>query len=233
MRQCIWLCLLAAIISGCATQGVSTRTYTDPQPTKIYNEVTIPQPSSEVWDILVKHLSKSFYVINNIDKASRIINVSFSSSSPEQYIDCGRTYRTYTVGDKTDVYDYQTAASSYYQMATPMQPHPAFSYYLKVRRETSLEGRSNIYVAPSEKDPNITIITVNTRYIWTSKVKALDIQEHSTGNIVRSTPMPEETISVMFNTNEPGQHRDIRTGETISCVSKGRLEREILNMVGK
>jgi hypothetical protein len=93
--------MIAIFITGCATQGVSTYKYTDNAPIQINNELVVSKPQSQVWDILVKELSKSFYVINNIDKESRIINVSFSSNAPSEYVDCGKTHRTYTQGDKT------------------------------------------------------------------------------------------------------------------------------------
>ena len=229
----MWIILLLIFLSGCATQGVNTREHTDVQLTKIKNEIVIPRTQSETWDMLVKHLSKSFYVINNIDKASRIINVSFSSTSPEDYIDCGKTRRTYTQGNNTEVFDYETAASSRFKHATPKQPHPAFAYYVKVIRETSLEGRSNIYVAPNGKDPNSTVVSVNTRYIWNLKIKGLAVQEHANGNIVSSHSLPEETSTIMFNTNQSGQRMVGGIGEVITCISKGTLEREILSMVGE
>jgi len=73
---------------GCATQGISTRQYTENVPVQIKNEIVVSKPYTQVWDIMVKEISKSFYVINNIDKESRIINLSFSTNSPTEYVDC-------------------------------------------------------------------------------------------------------------------------------------------------
>jgi len=92
--------VIGVAASGCATQGKSTTTYLKPTISEVKNEIDVTKSYAQVWDVLVKQLSKSFYVINNIDKESRIINVSFSTNSPAEYIDCGRTLRTYTQGKK-------------------------------------------------------------------------------------------------------------------------------------
>lgn len=230
MNYKILMIVFAVFLSGCATQGVNTSEYRGCNPQKIINELNVPKPQPEVWDILVKELAKSFYVINNIDKESRIINVSFSSNAPADYVDCGRSYRTYTQGDKTETYDYDTAGSFQFKMATPRQEHPSFANYVVVRRETSLEGRSNIYVAPSEKDKNNTVITVNTRYIMNFKIKGEAFAQHVNGNVFLRGRLPEETFTVMFSTNQPGEYK-ANNAETISCCSKGRLEAEILGMI--
>jgi len=229
MNYKVCLLLLVIFVSGCATQGINTSEYTPPQSIKVNNEIELQTPQPQVWDILVKELSKSFYVINNIDKESRIINVSFSSNSPAEYLDCGKTYRTYVQGDKKEVYHYDTANSSQFKFATSLQQHKSFAYYINARRETMLDGRSNIYVAPSEKEKNNTVVTVNTRYILNFKMKGDGITENIHGNIVSSQRLPEETFTIMLNTNQRGQH-ELKEG-TIYCYSKGKLEKDILDMV--
>lgn len=224
MNYRVWiLSIVGIVVSGCATQGVSTTNYTNPQLVKINNEKVVPKTQSDVWDMLVKQLSKSFYVINNIDKASWIINISFSSNSPEEYIDCGRTTRTYTRGEEREVNNYDTAGSFDFKLAVP-----SFAYYVDIRRKTFLEGRSNIYLEPDEKDQNTTIITVNTRYIWTLKVGGNVIAEDAKDYILwslRVIDILEKTSTIVFNTNQTGQD------DSVKCVSKGKLEKEILDMV--
>ena len=46
------------------------------------NEVVLPENFEVVWKRLVKNLSADFFVINNIEKASRLINISFSANQP-------------------------------------------------------------------------------------------------------------------------------------------------------
>lgn len=224
--------VMSVFLTGCATQGVSTSKYTENPQIRVKNEVVVSKPYSQVWDSLVKEFSKSFYVINNIDKESRIINLSFSSSSPAEYVDCGKTHRTYTQGEKVDVFDYEVAGSAQFKVAAKNQPQPAFSYYYIVRREPTLEGRSNIYIAPEENNPNNTTITVNTRYIITMKIKAEGFAEHVNGNVFSQGRIPDETTTVSFNTNQIGQI-EIGNGEKLTCFTKGKLEKEILDMTNK
>lgn len=231
MKSKLHLVAICFLVSGCATQGVSTFDYKEPMPVKVKNEITVNKPYSQVWDKLVKELSKSFYVINNIDKESRIINLSFMTNAPVDYIDCGRSSRTYTHNDKTEKYDYDTAGSYKYKLATDVQPNKNFSYYYMLNRDTSLEGRANIYIAPSEKDINSTVITVNTRYIFSLKVTGNVFAEHFGGNIQQGQRMQDYTDTIMFNTNAPGKSSD--NGVTLTCCSKGKLENEILGMIQK
>lgn len=218
------------LISGCATQGVSKIDYKAPPTTKVNNEIIVNKPYSQVWDKLVKELSKSFYVINNIDKESRVINLSFSANKPSQYADCGSTHRTYVQGDKIEVYDFETADSSEFKVATPKQPNKNYSYYVKINRNAMLEGRANINIAPAEKDSNSTVITVNTRYIWTLKVNGQVFAEQFLGKANPEARLPEETRTIIFTTNSPGKGsgKDLTT-----CCSKGKVEGDILGMINK
>ena len=61
-------------------------------------------------------------------------------------MDCGKTNRTYSQGGKTENFYYEVANHSRYRVATEKQEHFTFINYIKVLRETALEGRSNIYV---------------------------------------------------------------------------------------
>jgi len=158
------LMLLPVALVGCATQGVSTVSRVDNKPEKVANEATIQAPYTKVWDHLVRELSKSFFVINNIDKESRIINLSVNTNAPKEYIDCGKTTRTYTEGGLVEKFEYQVAEKSSFKVATPLQPHPASAYYYQGERSHRLEGRFNIYFAPAEGHQNWTSVTAYTRY---------------------------------------------------------------------
>ena len=148
---------LGLAITGCATAAKSTFVHTQGTQTAVENEIVVKKPFDEVWDKLVGELSKSFFVINNIEKASRIINVSFSVDAPQDYIDCGRSTREY----KGKKFDYAIAEDSYFETERQIQVNQYAE--LKVNRDTKLEGRTNIYVAP---EGEFTKVSVNTRYIF-------------------------------------------------------------------
>lgn len=232
MRLVSALSIASVFLTGCATQGISSHLYTPGTKINITNENTVPGQYSSVWDALVRDLAKSFYVINNIDKESRIINVSFSSQKAEDYVDCGRTQRTYKEGDAAERYNYAVAERSTFKVATARQEHPAFTNYFVLTREPTLEGRSNIYIAPSTSDPNQTTISVNTRYILTVKVRGEGFAKHISGNVQTRGRSPEETFTSTFNTNSSSSN-DVGAGVTIVCFAKGTLEREILGILAK
>ena len=96
--------LIIISLLGCATYPTSSYVYMPPNEVKYDNEAFVDKPFGVVWDELVEQLSKSFYVINNIEKASRIINVSFSTDTPEEYVDCGISTREYGVKSNMSTY---------------------------------------------------------------------------------------------------------------------------------
>ena len=53
------------------------------------NVKVIKRSRDDVWSAAVPALGKQFFVINNIEKASGLMNVSYNGD-PEKYIDCGR-----------------------------------------------------------------------------------------------------------------------------------------------
>lgn len=222
--------LTLVFVSGCATQGTNTMQYSEGKTNKVENETTVSAPYSQVWDTLVRDLAKSFYVINNIDKESRIINISFNSTDPVEFVDCGRSTRTYTEGGVTERYEYDVAAKTSFKVATSRQEHPSFSNYVLLTREPNLEGRSNIYVAPLVSDPTKTTVSVNTRYILSVKVKGEGFAKHVSGNIQTRGRIPEDSTTFTFNTNSVAKH-DAGSGVTVTCSSKGKLESDILDII--
>lgn len=229
MKNVILFAIIMIVIVGCATPGVNTMSYKKHDPKTTTNEIQVDQPYSQVWDKLVRELSKSFYVINNIDKESRIINLSFSSQSPTDFVDCGETHRTYTHGKEVANYDYNVADSSTYKSAG--EARDAFSYYGIIRRTASLEGRSNIYLAPLENDKAKTTVAVNTRYMLTIGVTGDLYAQHINGNIFNQGQLPHQQPTIIsFNTNHPTEH-DFGEGVKVTCFSNGKLEQDVLQIL--
>lgn len=199
------LVLVFSALSGCAT---SSNSYAPPvSATQVKNSGLINQPFDAVWDQLVRELSSDFFVINNIDKNSRLINVSFSSTHPSDLIDCGRTTRSFKNlrGDQNITYD--TAGSATYALTD----NRGIAYH--VARSTKLEGRANIYVAP---DSNGTTVSINAKYV-------LDI----TQSTVRfdGVPGPMSKVTIDFSTKSPSGAGN----DGVVCQSRGVIERKILS----
>src|SRR3546814_13771527 len=87
---------MAAILltAGCAAQA--DLNYRKPTQPSLTNSRTVNAGFEETWYRLVRNLSSEFFVINNIEKASRIINVSFQTDAPERYVDSAFTHCPYT-----------------------------------------------------------------------------------------------------------------------------------------
>ncbi|MHA1969679.1 MAG: hypothetical protein ACW964_18010 [Candidatus Hodarchaeales archaeon] len=209
--------------------------HTVAKPMPINNEKFVNKSVNEVWDNLVKELSKSFFVINNIDKESRIINVSFYSDTPEVYIDCGTTDRTWSFTDQSlkkvkGGITYKTSEDSKHIVAgawtRALQKLP---YVGNIIRKTSLEGRMNIYVAPSG---NGTLALVNCRYIFKCDIATKINYMNEVGTVIR-TDQRDDSWENVFNTKKPNT-KDLGNGHQsiyVTCCSNGKLEQEILSFV--
>ena len=79
--------LVVSGLAGCAGKVDYIRPTT--QISLGQNTKLIQKPRDAVWATSVPALSKQFFVINNLDKTSGLINLSYSGD-PEKYIDCGR-----------------------------------------------------------------------------------------------------------------------------------------------
>ena len=196
------------LLSACAGTTVN---YTPPNSLSQSNppEKIIDDDFETVWDQYVKELSKSFFVINNISKESRIINVSFSANDPTKYADCGTT----TVASKhpargTQTFTYLAAGNASHWVGVDGTNH-----IMDRVRQTDLEGRANIYIAPI--GPSQTLLRANARYVLGIHVKMSGV-----------TAYHQETSnsSVSFSTQEAGT-----TPDGITCVSKGVFENDLLS----
>jgi len=222
--------MFALFVIGCATPGRSTVMINPPTDSTFKNEKIINKPFSLVWDELVSELAKSFFVINNIEKESRIINLSFYSDTPEKFVDCGKTRRTYSRRKENEEYVYDIAGSSSFKVAYATGPNKNLPGTQFMSRKSSLDGRINIYVAPKGDG---TQISVNGRYILTVNVTGSYVVENVYGNQIASGNIPPSTATCSFNTNQPNTCV-WGTGPgsaSITCRSKGVLENEILSFV--
>jgi len=199
-----------AITAACLTSGCATSIdHTPPMRVTVINTAQIDRPFDTVWDQLVRELSSDFFVINNIDKNSRLINISFSSNRPSDFIDCGITSRS-TSSLLANGAVYTTADSASYRTTNSIgQP-------LNVSRTTKLNGRANIYVAPEGSG---TSVIVNAKYVLdiNTTLRWLDgrIAGQSSGTVDFSTKSPASSTA-----NEP------------ACSTKGVIETRILALSG-
>ena len=219
-----------SLMAGCAGQSAMYNLdYSLPEETAINNEIVVSSDYDKTWSDLVGEMSKSFYVINNIDKESRLINLSFSiNTNISDYVDCGISNKTFSLAELNQRVSYKTADKSENYVSSTRNSAPPNTTYFKIFRSPSLEGRANVYVAPKGEN---TIVSVNTRYIWDVTIsyeEYMFMPLYGTHNLVRNKQRdPNLNVeSVSFNTNSVGSN-----GEGITCVATGKFEQEILDIV--
>ena len=207
----MFIVMAVAALSGC---GVGKYDYTPPMSyPSITSSVTVSKPKDFVWKRLIAELSKRFFIVNNLDKESGFINVSYSGD-PEKYINCGTitSYIKHLHDERTFTFP-GSSAHQQYQMIIDM--------LYNVNREMTLEGRMNITVAVI--DEKSTTVSSNAKYIVTRKTQMYNPQ----GMMVSNT---SDTIN--FNTGGTGVFPMV-IGRPISltCTSNGSFEKEVLDIV--
>ncbi len=178
------------------------------------NVKTIERPREAVWTSSVPELGKQYFVINNLDKSSGFINVSYSGD-PERYIDCGRitSYVKNARGERT----YDFGGSKAQQTYEIMDPGSGLFF---IDRRMTLEGRVNLIF--EEVESNATRVTVNTRYV----VTRTQIIRAAANNAAQNT---NDTVS--FNSGGGASFRENVKGQSLECVATGVLEQEILSFI--
>jgi len=176
---------------------------------KASNSIVIEKPRSAVWAGAIPSLGKQFFTINNMDRESGFINLSYSGD-PEAYVDCGTisSFVKNLRGERTYTFPASRASQRYELMNN--------AGLFSINRSMSLEGRVNLTF--EEISPTQTRVTANTRYIVTRNIVVTDGAGHrqSTAN------------TVSFNTAALGTFPVATDGQFLACTANGRLEREIL-----
>lgn len=202
----IWVALMVVSLGGC---GTSTASWEPPGSHSIDNEKLINSSFDDTWDRLIQNLAKDFFVINNVEKNSRILNVSISTTEPFKFIDCGVATRVFNAGGgQKETVVYPSAGPADYRVPTDT------IYPAKVQRRTELEGRVNIYVAPKGTQ---TLVTVNSKYVLIINTIA---QRYYNFNWHNFTLPPVKKI---LSSSAPSL-----SDEGWYCVSNGVLEMKII-----
>ncbi len=186
-------------LTGCAS---ATLDYRMPADLKVQSEGIAEKAFDEAWDQLIRNLSSDFFVINNLEKSSRIVNLSFTSDKPSEFVDCGRTLRTYNGQE----FSYKTADSTR-AFATARNGAPTSTV-----RQLSLSGRANVYLEPV--DQSRTKVTANVRYIVSGQIREYNASGYSVGS---------GSVNWTFGTN-----KSLITADGVKCIGLGVLEYRLL-----
>jgi hypothetical protein len=196
-------------LAGCAGHVDYARPTTQAQAGS--NMVVIAKSRDAVWAAAVPELSKRFFVVNNLDKASGFINLSYSGD-PEKYVDCGRvtSYVKNARGERT----YEFAGSKAQETYEVLNSSGLF--YLD--RRMSLEGRVNLVF--EEVSATETRVTANTHYVVT---------RHSTARAAANNATGTSNDTIAFNSGSSAFF-PVGTGQVVAteCTPTGALEQDIL-----
>jgi hypothetical protein len=207
MRGLISILTLVGLLAGCAGK----LEYQQPITQQTVSNVKIVNKSKdEVWKTAIANLSKNFFVINNIDKSSGFINVSYSGD-PEKFINCGtiNSYVSNTRGER----NYTFPASSAFQRYEAMEN----GVLVFLERKMNLEGRINIIVEEMTKDQ--TRITVNIKYV---------VDRHLVVKLAGNNMTNRLDNSITFNTNSSSSFQSSGKSQPVLCFPTGTLEASVL-----
>lgn len=174
----------------------ATGTYIPPsQIAEPKQSITIDTDFNTVWNKTIAYVGDTFFVIDNVEKDSGLINLSFSASDPRQFIDCGKC--NITSGKDSG----QTV-----EEATPQFQFNQCNF------TTKLSGKINIIV--TKIDDHKTKIKINTRYVVNrlitcpgphnipiTKAADLTFTSNSTGSFGDLVCGPKNTLETMLIDN--------------------------------
>jgi len=208
----VFVAVVAGALVGCAGKVEYVRPAAHMAPGQ--NTKVIPKARDAVWATSVPALSKQFFVINNLDKSSGLINLSYTGD-PEKYIDCGRitSFVKNAQGERT--YDFAGAKAQ--QSYEIMNPGVGLFF---LDRRMSLEGRVNLIF--EEVNANTTRVTANTRYV----VTRTQIVRSAAGGFPQNS-----TDTISFNSGGSAPFPANQRGEFAECVARGVLEQEVLSAI--
>lgn len=218
MKHLLFIFLFLVFLSGCAGQF----TYTPPgSPAPGSNSIILNESKDVIWTKMIPKLGERFFTINNLDKSSGLVNITYKGD-PEAYVDCGRTEsRVKNVrGERT--YDFPVSRAN--------QEFEAFigSELFVVTRKMVLEGRMNLIF--EEMGENKTKISAKAQYVLTNtqtnrQISALiDTNEKGT----MDADIEEVTEAINFNSNGSASFRTIPNAK---CQPTGKFEKDVLSLV--
>ena len=206
--------LTIAVLSLTACAGKMDYVRPSSQVAPSSNVKSVERTRDAVWAASIPELSKQFFVINNLDKSSGLMNISYTGD-PERYIDCGRITSFVKNANGERTYDFAGAkAQQRYEVMLPS----AGLFFLD--RRMSVEGRVNLIF--EESGANVTRVTANTRYV----VTRTQVIQRAGNNIPQNL-----SDSISFNSGGGASFPVNTQGQTAECVATGALEREILSAI--
>jgi len=221
----VLLLILAAFLVGCAAPATVNFAHTPATATTVKNSVTIDKPFEQAWNDMIKRMTVSQYRINNIEKASRIINMEYqidNAADVEKYIDCGTNHRVIQYDGSPRKFNYSVANSTKYETVV----HDRHYYWFEVAPVSKLSGTVNVYMSPLNDKQ--TEISVNARYKIRRTFSGDYYTQRNSGKYLRNGRLKWNPVSFTLTTQQPGIY-PVDTKPPIRCFSKGTIEAQFLD----
>ena len=221
--------IIGVSLCGCATATQST--YRPPQEVKITNEKTVNAPFDDVWSRALPKLAQSFFSINNMEKDSGFLNLSYAGD-PGTYVDCGTNVMT---GKG------QTQAVSLSNSTNSVDATVKGGSQVTVNAQTTLDTKINVvFVKETETTTRVSVnVQYEVRKINVAMLKSVGLGlavaqalAASGGSYVRG-PQPGDVVSrtegrAVFKS---GQTVPISNFENMLCRATGQMEHDILSLI--
>lgn len=160
--------LLSAVLTGCAATG----TYTPPSSNRTESfSAVVDQDYDATWRAIIDHVSSTFFAIENFEKDSGLITVSFGTANPGDFIDCGEWTAKWTDAN----YRQHTFDGSYVE-------------FMRLYHAAQLTGSMNI--SARRQAANQTEVRVNARYIFAAPPNVWSFDSGSSATVSPSNSMP-------------------------------------------
>ena len=153
MKRFLLSLFMTILLSSCATkvekitENVGKYVPPDIDYTKFKNSVIINKSFDETWTSVIDFVSDSFFKIENLDKDSGFLTLSFGSKGVEDFIDCG---------------DFE-----YTLFFTGEEFKGSYIDYAKSGLLAVLEAKMNINI--QKIDNESTKISINTNYTFSTQ----------------------------------------------------------------
>jgi len=202
--------LLLVLIAGCSAS--SHVQHTPAQFTPIDTTRIADDRPEVVWTRLISRLPDAGFADLEIDDAAKAVRLSLSTDHPSDYVDCGRTLRTFEgIWGGVETFEYEPAGSSTYKLTNYEGDA------LEATREVALQATATVHVQPSA---NITEVSVDVTYDLRSQVR------YNKDSVFAGDGGEPVIRTISFGTDRPG----VGDGEAALCMSNGRFEAQILDL---
>ena len=218
------LLVLVGLMGGCAAPATMTFQHTPAEDRRVDNSITINKPFEQAWNDMIKRMTVSQYRINNIEKASRIINLEYQIDNPadvEKYIDCGTNHRTIQYDSEPRKFDYSVANSTPYEVVF----QDRYYYWYEISPSSTLSGTVNVYMSPLNEQQ--TEVSVNARYKVRRTFSGEYYTQRNSGKYLRNGKFKWEPVSFTLTTQQPGIYPS-DDNPPVRCRSKGTIEAQFL-----